>query len=78
MSDDLDPDVDLDPQDAIDNGYDEETDTEEDPVNDEGHPYEFQRAEGAQRVPEEAADEDIFADPGADDDVDEDDDEEEA
>lgn len=78
MTDDFDPEVDLDPQDALDLGYDETTDTEEDPANDEDHPYEFQPVEGAQRVPEELADEDILVDPGADEDVDEDDDEEEA
>lgn len=56
---------DLDPNEAIDLGYDPDTDTDEDPVNDEGYPYTPEPVEGAEPVDDAVAD---VAIPSAEDD----------
>lgn len=50
------PEVDIDPNDAISLGYDPSTDTHDDPLNDQGHPYEPEPVEGAMPVDDAVAD----------------------
>lgn len=61
--------IDLDPNDAIEVGYDPDTDTEVDPANDAEHPYEPEDVPGAQPVDDAVADVTI---PSAEDEIDED------
>lgn len=63
-----DPNIDIDPNEAIELGYDPETDTEEDPVNDVDHPYEQEEVPGAQPVDDSFAAVDI---PSAEDEIEE-------
>lgn len=64
-----DPEIDIDPNEAIELDYDEETDTDEDPKNDADHPYEPEEVEGAEPVDEAVADAEI---PSAEDEIEED------
>lgn len=47
---------DLDPNEAIELGYSADTDTEDDPENDVGHPYEPEDVPGAKPVDDAVAD----------------------
>ena len=55
----FDPDIDIDPNEAIELDYDPDTDTEETPANDADHPYEPEPVEDAQPVDEAVADVDV-------------------
>lgn len=55
----FDPDIDIDPNEAIELDHDPETDSAEDPVNDADHPYEPEPVEGAEPVDESVADVDV-------------------
>lgn len=48
--------LDLDPNEAIEVGYDPDTDTDDDPENDADHPYEPQNVPGAKPVDPAMAD----------------------
>lgn len=61
---------DLDPNDAIEVGYDPDTDTEDDPALDEEHPYEPEDVPGAEPVDDAVADVTI---PSAEDEIESDD-----
>lgn len=55
----FDPEFDIDPNDAISLDYDPLTDTDNDPLNDQGHPYEPEPVEGAIPVDDAVADVDV-------------------
>ena len=56
MADEFDPEVDHDPNDAIELDFDEETDTEDQPDNEQAD-EDFEPVEGAEPVYEDSADE---------------------
>lgn len=56
MSDEFDPEVDHDPNDAIELDYDESTDTEDQPGNNQVDDSDFEAVEGAEPVDEGCAD----------------------
>lgn len=55
----FDPDIDLDPNEAIELDYDPDTDTDETPENDVEHPYTPEPVTDAQPVDEAVADTDL-------------------